>query len=181
MSNDKILPHKWAGVGYSEKGIFIVTRSGNVMTALDDQGARHFLPRDASNRSLGEALLACLAASRVIDPDDWKAFFDWRDADRRYKVYLSWQMKIAEVKTQVALYRNMMECAIHVKQDMIVVDSCHHEQVKEWLYPKNLNESAVRIPFAGTAPEIGAALREAMNRCTGLGREEAQLPEPLPD
>lgn len=154
------------------------------MTALDDNGVRHFLPRDASNRMLGEALLGCLAASRLIPlvpKEEWKAFIDWRDADRRYKDYLSWQMKMAGVKTQIALYKNMMECAIHIKEDVIILDSCYHEKTKEWLYPKNLNEVAIRLPFASPAPDIGAGLREAMNRCTGLGREEAQLPEPLPD
>lgn len=154
------------------------------MTALDDNGVRHFLPRDTSNRMLGAALLDCLAASRLVPlhpKDGWKAFIDWRDADRRYKDYLNWQMKMAGVKTQVAFYKNMMECAIHVKEDVIVLDSCHHEKTKEWLYPKNLNEVAIRVASASPAPEIGAALREAMNRCTGLGREEAQLPEPMPD
>lgn len=184
MSEDDILAHKWADIRYNEKGIFIVTRSGNVMTALDDDGVRHFLPRDASNRMLGEALLDCLAASRLIplEPkEDWKAFIDWREADRRWKEYEKWQLQQTKTKTLAALRKAMMACSASIYGSVLIIDQCHHVKANEWEYSKDHRDRAVRLPFASPAADIGAALREAMNRCTGLGREEAQLPEPMPD
>lgn len=181
MSDDEILPHKWAHVCYNEKGIFMATRSGNVMTALDDNGVRRFLPREVSNRVLGEALLECLAASRVIAQPDWKAFFDWRDADRRWKEYEKWQLQQTKTKLLRDLRKNMMSCSPDVIGNILNIDPCNHTETNEWAYFIHNEVEPVRTPFASPAPAIGAALREAMNRCTGLGREAAQLPDPMPD
>ena len=181
MSNEETLPHKWAEVCYNDKGIFLVTRSGYRMTALDDSGVRHFLPRDASNRVLGEALLDCLAASRVIDPDDWKAFFDWRDADRRWKEYEKWQLRESKTKLLRDLRRYQMLCSVRVVENTLILLPNNHEENNRWTSFTHNEVEPVRIALASPVPEIGAALREAMNRCTGLGREAAQLPEPMPD
>jgi CDI immunity protein len=181
VSADEILSHAWAHVCYNEHGIYMATRSGYRMTTLDDDGVRHFLPRDASNLMLGQALLDCLAASRLVPIPEHKAFFDWREADRRWKDYEKWQLQQAKIKTLGALRKNMMSCSPEVTGDLLIIDPCHHSKTNEWEYPKDHLERAVRIPLASPAAEIGAALREAMNRCTGLGREDAQLPEPLPD
>jgi hypothetical protein len=151
------------------------------MTALDDNGVRHFLLRDISNRVLGEALLDCLATSRLVPIPEHKAFFDWRDADRRWKEYEKWQLQQTNTKTLGNLRKTMMACSASIYENMLIIDQCHHIKTNDWEYPRDHRERAVRIPFASPASEIGAALREAMNRCTGLGREEAQLPEPMPD
>jgi CDI immunity protein len=177
----EILPHKWAEVCYNEKGIFLVTRSGYRMTALDDDGVRHFLPRDASNQTLGAALLDCLTVSRLVPIPEHKAFFDWREADRRYKEHEKWQLRESKTKTLRELRRYQMLCSVSVVESEIKMYPRNHFKINEWAYFIHNEVEPVRIPFASPAAEIGAALREAMNRCTGLGREEAQLPEPLPD
>jgi len=176
-----MLPHAWAEVCYNEKGIFLVTRSGNVMTALEENGVRHFLPRDASDRMLGEALIDCLKASRVVPQEEWKAFFDWRDADRRWKEYEKWQLEASETKTLRALRRNQMLCSVYLEQSQIACKPRNHIKTNEWAYFIHNEVEPVGIPFDSSPAQIGAALREAMNRCTGLGREQAQLPEPMPD
>lgn len=184
MSGDEKIAHKWAEVCYNETGIFIVTRSGNVMTALDDDGVRRFLSRDASNLVLGEALIDCLAASRLIPlypKEAWKAFIDWRDADRRWKDYEKWQLRESKTKTLRELRHYQMLCSVDLEEDNIIIYPNHHEQINRWTSFIHNEVEPVRVAFASSASVIGAALREAMNRCTGLGREKAQLPEPLPD
>lgn len=184
MTNGEISPHKWAEVCYNEKGIFIVTRSGNVMTALDDVGVRRFLSRDASNLVLGEALIDCLTASRLIPlypKEVWKSFIDWRDADRRWKDYEKWQLRESKTKTLRELRHYQMLCKVDLEQETIIIYPNHHAKINAWESFIHNEVEPVRTPFASSASVIGAALREAMNRCTGLGREKAQLPEPLPD
>jgi hypothetical protein len=177
----EILPHKWAEVCYNDKGIFLVTRSGYRMTALDDGGVRHFLPLDASNQMLGAALLDCLAASRLVPIPEHKAFFDWREADRRWKDYEKWQLRESKTKTLRELRRYQMLCSVDVLGNDVIIYPNNHEETNRWTSFIHNEVEPVRVPFASPAADIGAALREAMNRCTGLGREDAQLPEPLPD
>jgi hypothetical protein len=181
MTDHKASPRGWADITYNDKGIFFATRSGNVMAALDDNGIRRFMPREASNKMLGEALLECIAVSRVVPQEEWKAFFDWRDVDKRWKDYEKWKMQQTNVKTLRALRKAMMSCSCHLIEDELVMYPCDHSKVNDWSYPKDYIERAVCIPFTSSVSNIGTALREAMNRCTGLGREEAQLPEPMPD
>lgn len=181
MSAAGILPHAWAHVCYNDKGIFLATRSGYRMTALDDNGVRHFLPRNASNSKLGDALIDCLKASRVVPSEEWKAFFDWQEADRRWKEYEKWQLRESKLKTLRELRRNMMSCSPEVRESTLRIDPCNHVKINEWTYFIHNEVEPVSIPFASPVAAIGAALRDAMNRCTGLGREEAQLPEPMPD
>jgi CDI immunity protein len=181
VSDDDIMPHKWAQADYNDKGIFLVTRSGYRMTALDDEGIRRFLPRDVSNLMLGEALLDCLAASQLVPIPEHKAFFDWHDAERRWKDYEKWQFSKAGVRSGKAFGKHLMMTLAEVVGDELVILSRARTSPTNWEYPKDYLERAIRLPYASPAPQIGAALREAMNRCTGLGREAAQLPEPQPD
>jgi CDI immunity protein len=181
MSDEDIMPHKWAEVCYNDKGIFMVTRSGYRMTALDDHGARHFLPRDTSNLMLGEALLDCLASSRLVPIPEHNTFVDWRDADRRYKEHEQWQLKTSKTRLLRDLRRYQMLCSVSVVKSDIIMDPRNHIKINEWAYFIHNEVEPVRVPHASPPPQIGAALREAMNRCTGLGREAAQLPEPQPD
>jgi CDI immunity protein len=180
VSDQEILPRAWADIDYNDKGIFIVTRSGYRSAALDDNGLRRFLARDVSNLVLGNALIDCLNASRVIPESEWKAFFDWRDTERRANDYQKWRLAMAGVKTTTAFAKYMMICSARVLGDELIIYSWVRTSPRNWDFPKAEVEP-VRIPFASPAAEIGAALREAMNRCTGLGREAAQLPEPMPD
>lgn len=110
----EILSRAWADVDYNDKGIYLVTRSGYRMAALDDDGVRRFLPRSASNKMLGEALIACLSASRVVPAEEWNAFFDWRDADRRGIEYEKWQFAVSGHKTRVAFSKYLMMCKVEV-------------------------------------------------------------------
>ena len=181
MSDTEILPHAWADVDYNDKGIFLVTRSGYRMTAFDDNGVRSFLPRDASNLTLGKALLECLLASRVVPQEEWKAFFDWRDADRRALEYEKWRFSQSGLKTRAKFGKFLMMCTVRVEGPIIYIYSFSRGGPRSWCLPADYQERAVRVPFDSPPSQIGAALREAMNRCTGLGREEAQLPEPMPD
>ena len=159
----------------------MVTRSGYRITALDDDGARRFLPRDASNRTLGESLLECLSESRLVPIPEHKAFFDWRDADRRWKEYEKWQLRESKTTLLRDLRRYQMLCSVDVLVNDIIIYPNNHEETNRWTSFIHNEVEPVRLPFASPAADIGAALREAMNRCTGLGREEAQLPEPMSD
>ncbi len=179
--DEEILPHAWADVDYNNKGIYLATRSGYRRTAFDDNGARHFLPRNASSRMVGEALLNCLNLSRVVPQEEWKAFFDWRDAERRAKDYEKWRFSKSGLKTRAAFSKYLMMCRAEVFGPTIFIHSYGRGGPRSWCLPSDYMERAVRIPFDSPPSQIGAALREAMNRCTGLGRDEAQLPEPMPD
>jgi CDI immunity protein len=154
----EILPHKWAEVCYNEKGIFLVTRSGYRMTALDDDGVRHFLPRDASNQTLGAALLDCLTVSRLVPIPEHKAFFDWREADRRYKEHEKWQLRESKTKTLRELRRYQMLCSVSVVESEIKMYPRNHFKINEWAYfiHNGSNPSAFPLP---------APLQKSVRRC----------------
>jgi hypothetical protein len=81
----EVIWKKWASVDANGDFIFIETRSGPEPAVPDPLGESFYLPPDASDEVLGEAVLKALAKSRIIDPKDFGTFFDYRRVGAAYK------------------------------------------------------------------------------------------------
>jgi hypothetical protein len=166
---------------YNEKGFYLATRSGNGLTFLDETGSRHFFSPNVSNKDLGFSALDCLSKSRLISPQVFDDTYDWREAKRQRIEYDRWKMAIGGFKTLKSMRRYLMVCSICVQDSMIYITHLHHCAIDAWEWPEDRLETEIEIPHNSAPAIVGAAVREGLKKCTGIGREDLIFPEPLPD
>lgn len=171
----------WGDIGYNGKAFAISTRSGYTSSAIDENGLRRFLPPNASNWKLGQALLDALATSRVIPETEFKTFFDWRDADRRFKDWELAQCNYFGVKSIQSVNKNMMRCKAEVRGGLLILESFIHVSTSVWKYFTDREAHTMSLPHNSPPEVIGAAIRTAIKLCDGNGRTDLKFPEPEPD
>jgi hypothetical protein len=67
---------QWADVSRTDRFICIQPMSGYGLIEQEDDGYAIYLPPDAADGPLGQALLECLDKSRFIPPPDEPEFFE---------------------------------------------------------------------------------------------------------
>lgn len=125
-------------------------------------GAQHFLTPEASNASLGDALLDALDKSRFLTPEEFKELFHPDATLQRYKEWTQQLMLVGPYKTKKALFKQLKVCNVKMVDREIEMQPTNHVKLEGW---DGINLNEVKIPFDSPAVEIGAALRLAFNRC----------------
>jgi hypothetical protein len=72
---DRLPFTQWADVNRTDRFICVRPKSGYSMIQPEDDGYVIYLPPDATDQSLGQALLEALDRSRFIWPPDEREFF----------------------------------------------------------------------------------------------------------
>jgi CDI immunity protein len=163
MTAAQIPFNKSAVIYKSQKFIFIEALSGaSALMYREDNGHRVYLEADASDTALGEALLAALDRSRLVDLAD-KEFYDPRRASR---VYANWQREFADRhghKSKRAAFENVDRCDARISDGQILIRPNRRDKPGSWgsLPP----EKTVVIPATRDAATVGAALKLALDRC----------------
>jgi hypothetical protein len=146
--------------------VLIESYSGYRISAVDPQGAQHLLPPDASDESLGTALLDALDRSRFLTLDEARAFFDLKRIEEQRAGWTESLMTHCGYKTKRSLFRNMMNCGIVKVGDSITLEPMIHDKLQAWRGHRPEDDiDDVVIPAASSPSEIGAALRLALSRC----------------
>ena len=164
----------WAAVLCNKDFICVDTYSGyRGGTNRDPKGKQNLLPADASDITLGEAVLDALAHSRWVLPARREGSsypegveFDMAICD--FKVnYPAWVNSLMErygYKTKQALFKGARHVSIERKNDALTFYPSHHAKLEMW---EGISEEArVIIPAVSAPEEIGRALRLALSRCT---------------
>jgi hypothetical protein len=164
MKRTERLPFaQWAEINRTERFVSIEPLSGYSMVQREDDGYVVYLPSDASDNALGEALLEALDRSRFIWPPDEPEFFKWQ---RYMQCYQNWQkdfMRRYGYKTKRDAYKNMNWCRAERSQGTISIQPHKRDKPEYWNdLPKELT---VVIPATTDAAAVGAALRLALDRC----------------
>ncbi len=148
------------------------------MDSRDHKGKRNFVALDAVDAMVGEAVLDALTQSRwvlpvrKIDskyPDDVEFdldLYDYKQSAERYEIWIKMLMERYGYKTKRALFKDLQNCQISVKDGIMKIVPLRHTKLEQWEGLGSNNAGAVEIPTDSTTEEIGAALRLAFARCT---------------
>jgi CDI immunity protein len=163
MSPPKIKPFtQWSRINRTEKFISIQPLSGYRIIQLEDDGFVIYLPPDANDEALGQALLETLARSRFIFPPDP----EFSEAERYLRCYHNWVkdfMQRYDYKTKRAAFKNMDWCQAARSEGKISIKP-HKRDGPEYFLDLP-PEKTVVILATDDAKTLGAALRLALNRC----------------
>jgi len=155
-------PTRWAACYKNDDFILIETWSGYASARRDPAGEFFVLPPDAPDAALGDALLAALAASRQFHPDEDRAFFDARARMPEHEAWVKNLMDRFGYKTKRKLFNGLLSVTAEQCEGLIILPPTHREG-QGWSGTATAPD--VVIPETSSPPEVGAALREAFNRC----------------
>lgn len=144
---------------------FISTYSGYRMLGRDPKGAQHYLEPDASDETLGAAVLDALDRSRFLSIEEADDFFNLKRSQERYEEWKRSVMARYGYKTKRALFKDMMSCSIQMAGDSIKVSPTDHDRLDGWAGKNAEGTEDVVIPASSSAAEVGTALRVAFSRC----------------
>jgi hypothetical protein len=133
------------------------------MLQPEDDDQVIYLPPDAAGEALGRALLACLGRSRFISPTDRSDFFEWRRYVPLYKAWHADFMSRYGYKTKREAYKSWDWCRIERSRGRIAIQP--HKRDKPGYFRDLSPDATVEIPATTDAAAVGAALRDALNRC----------------
>ena len=145
--------------------ISIKTASGNGLIRSDYRGVETLLDPNADDLALGNAVLAALAKSRYIFPEEDMELYDWAKSNERYETWVAGLMTSYGYKTRGALFKSMLSCSIDVSKGQMTIRPSKHVGGEAWDSTLRGEQDHVHLPADSTPEEIGAALRLALSRC----------------
>lgn len=170
---------RWANAYRNGDFLLIETWSGyRGVDSRDHKGTQNFLAPDAVDAAAGEAVLDALAHSRWVLPvrkndSIYPAgvefdldLYDYKLNAERYAAWTKALMDRYGYKTKRALFKDMENCDIAVKNGVMKIRPLRHTKLEQWEGLGPNDAGAVEIPADSTPAEIGAALRLAFTRCT---------------
>jgi CDI immunity protein len=174
----KVIRGWYASIKSNNDFIDIYTRSGySGGLNADYQSKEHLLPLDVSDAELGAALRDALAHSRFVlgspRTDVWvhpdveydMELCDLNKGVQRYKDWIARLMAAYGYKTKRALFKDMKNCSVDLREGMISISPFFHEKLEAWSGEGITKEDDVHIPEICSDAELGAAIRLALSRC----------------
>ena len=158
----------WAESFSNGDFISVETYSGRGMTGRDPEGSQHLLEPDANDEALGIALLDAMARSRFLTLEENRTFFDHDVGTRRHSEWVDVLLRRYGYKTTRSLFENMMRCSCRTQDNQIIIRPTHHQQLEGWGRERGDGIEDVVIPGDCSPTAVGAGLRLAFSRCTGL-------------
>ena len=153
---------QWANIHRTEKFVCVETLSGYRMIQREDNGYLVYLPPDATDEALGQALLEALDRSRFIWPPDR----EFSKSERYMRCYYNWQkdfMTRYGYKTKRDAYKNLDWCRAKRSEGEISIQP--HKRDKPEYFRSLPADRTVVIPETRDATAAGTALRLALDRC----------------
>lgn len=178
QTSDSVIRGWYAGICVNIDLISIKTYSGySGGRYADYKGKEHLLPPDVSDAELGVALRNALAHSRFVlgapRTDVWvhpdveydMELCDLNKGVQRYKDWIARLMAAYGYKTKRALFKDMKNCSVDLREGVISIRPSFHEKLEAWSGEGITKEDHVHIPETCSDEELGAAIRLALSRC----------------
>ena len=154
-----------ASIYKNQDFIEVETFSGYRMTTSDPDGVQKLLPLEVSDEELGQVTLLALSKSRVIDVSEIGTFFNIDNIKKRYDAWVADLMAKYNYKTKRALFKNMMQCSVEIRDRILTISPNRHEKLEAWGGEGISDDDKVVLSVNSTTEEIGAGLRLAFSRC----------------
>lgn len=147
--------------------ISIQAYSGYNLAMVDPETTEYLFELEVPDEILGKGILDSLKQSRALSIDEARKMN--MNGDKNYDEWIQKLMTRYGYKTKRALFRNMKHCDIYLCQGIIRIEPKYHDKLEGWSGEGFREEDYVKIPADSPPAEIGAALRLAFSRCTGMG------------
>ena len=154
-----------ARISKNQDFIIVVTYSGYRRTTRDPEGVQTILPLDVSDEELGQVTLLALAKSRIIDVSELGPLINRDNVKKRYDAWVADLMAKYNYKTKRALFKNMMQCSVEIRDGCLTISPFCHEKLEAWSGKGLTEDDDVILPVNSTTEEIGAGVRLAFSRC----------------
>jgi hypothetical protein len=155
---------RWVNIYKSDKFICMTSMIGFHMAVVDPESLRIYLPPDATDLELGDALSRTLDKSRIADPLRHGGGFH---RDVRGRLYDEW---ISEVKarygyrSKAQLMRETLYCMVRVTRENVLMIEPYKRVGQERVAFDH--EDSIYLPWKSPKAAIGAALRRAFSLCS---------------
>ena len=155
---------RWAVVYVTRTFVFIGARSGYRQNYIDpDRYSAHF-GVDVSDSVLGKAVLEALGRSRFLDPTWNRKFFAGTTIKANYSAWVDDLIKRYRFKAKKQLF-DKMAFVLVTRQKGCLAFQPHRWAKPEYWYDLDEDQDVV-IPETKSADAVGAALRQALDRCS---------------
>lgn len=179
---------RYAYVAYNGLAYGMRTMTGWGPSTVDDRGASHFLPPDASNHDLGAALLDCLAQSRFmtdeeLGPEPGK-LFSKEELARNKESWKAAMLANMGMKSYPRFRKHQALLGVNVTDGILYLLPTINLNGREWRQSSDAAERDridIKLPYPSPPREVGAALREAFRRCEALGAVKPEVVDPRAD
>lgn len=123
-----------------------------------------FLPFDANNEIIGEAVIKALSNSRMFDYDS-DEYYDYMDLTKRKQRYDQWVGNLCAyfgVKTKKALFDNMKLSGLSLFNNQISISVTRHVRLDAW---DGMGVEDIILSTESSFEEIGSGVNLALNYC----------------
>jgi hypothetical protein len=141
--------------------------SGYSLAIADPKAPEYLLKPDASDEELGEAILNALKHSRFLSYEEATELR--ANGKQNYDNWVQKIMSMYGYKTKKAMFKDMKSCGMSLHEGIITIRPSYHEKLEAWGGEGISEDDYVHISADSPHAEIGAALRLAFSRCTGMG------------
>ena len=149
----------------NDEFISIETYSGYFNFLDDPEVPEYLLSPNASEEEIGRTLLNALSRSRILIPKENRDFFSFERAGVRYEEWVKKTMERYGYKKRRAMFVNMKSCSVCSREGQMFFGPTNHVKLEAWGRNKSDGIEDVIIPATSSPFEVGAALKEAFNRC----------------
>ena len=158
-----------AAAKYNGDLLILETYSSYSLGVGDPAATESLLSPGVDDIALGKAVLNALQQSRFLSFEEEGEIL--KKIEEHYDQWVQNLMKTYGYKTKRALFKSMKNCNIECKDDVITISPTNHERLEGWGAEGISKDDHVKIPADSPPEEIGAALRLAFSRCTGMGAD----------
>lgn len=160
---DAAPPSQWAVVYVAKSFVYVGVRSGYWQNYIDPGRYSAYFGVDVSGPVLGKAVLEALGRSRFLDPTWNRAFFAGTTIKANYSAWVAELMNRYGFKTKKQLFSEMAFILITRQKGRLAFQP-HRWAKPEYWYDLEEDQDVV-IAETKSAEAVGAALRQALDRC----------------
>ncbi|MYN05136.1 CdiI family contact-dependent growth inhibition immunity protein [Pseudoduganella sp. DS3] len=141
------------------------THSGLRVSASDPAGLQLIYDTNESPEMLGQGLLQALAASRVLNLDEARQFFESSSMKQRYENWVTRLLQHVGSGDRIKLFEKMKHCSVVCESDLISIRPTIHDEIEGWSGSKQLE--SVQVSRLASAAEVGQGILLALSRSQG--------------
>jgi hypothetical protein len=164
MVSNALPPTRWTAVYVTKRFVHVETRSGYRRNLGDGGRYKAYFGTGVTDAALGRSVLEALNRSRFLDPRWNRKFFEMTTIMAYNDAWIEDLMTRYGFKTKAQLF-DKMAFVLVTRQKGRVTFQPHRWAKPEYWYDLDHDQDVV-IPETKDAEAVGAALRQALGRCS---------------
>lgn len=149
-------------VSINENFIELITFSTAGMSYADPDVPPAYLPVDADDEALGQAVWKALKASKILPGKEFMKIFNSGVVQKNIKEREALAMEKYGYKTRKAYWQKMESCWITHVDNKLKISPQRHKRMDDY---EHISDAEIYLPETASDAELGAALREGFRRC----------------